>query len=68
MSELTLGLTVIAVGTSLPGAGDAIAGVRKGGVLYCRCNFIGANILISPSCLDCPRRSRRGDQPAGIWA
>ncbi len=29
MSELTLGLTVIAVGTSLPEAGDG-AGVRKG--------------------------------------
>lgn len=55
MSELTLGLTVIAVGTSLPELATAIAGVRKGENDIAVGNLIGANILISPSCWDCLR-------------
>ncbi len=45
MSELTLGLTVIAVGTSLPELATAIAGVRKGENDIAVGNIIGANIF-----------------------
>lgn len=45
MSELTLGLTVIAVGTSLPELATAIAGVRKGENDIAVGNLIGANIF-----------------------
>lgn len=46
MSELTLGLTVIAVGTSLPRAGDGdCRSVRKGENDIAVGNLIGANIF-----------------------
>ena len=45
MSELTIGLTVIAIGTSLPELATAIAGARKGEDDIAIGNIIGANIL-----------------------
>lgn len=45
MSELTIGLTVIAIGTSLPELATAIAGVRKGESDIAVGNIIGANIF-----------------------
>lgn len=45
MSELTIGLTVIAIGTSLPELATAIAGVRKGENDIAVGNIIGANIF-----------------------
>lgn len=45
MSELTLGLTIIALGTSLPEFATAIAGARKGEDDIAIGNIIGANIF-----------------------
>lgn len=45
MSELTIGLTVIAIGTSLPELATAIAGARKGEDDIAIGNIIGANIF-----------------------
>ncbi|MDA8477828.1 calcium/sodium antiporter [Citrobacter sp. Awk 4] len=45
MSELTIGLTVVAIGTSLPELATAIAGVRKGENDIAVGNIIGANIF-----------------------
>ena len=45
LSELTIGLTVIAVGTSLPELATAIAGARKGEDDIAIGNIIGANIF-----------------------
>lgn len=45
MSELTIGLTIIAIGTSLPELATAIAGVRKGENDIAVGNIIGANIF-----------------------
>ncbi len=45
ISELTMGLTAIAIGTSLPELATAIAGVRKGENDIAVGNIIGANIL-----------------------
>ncbi|HAT8012191.1 calcium/sodium antiporter [Citrobacter rodentium] len=45
MSELTMGLTAIAIGTSLPELATAIAGVRKGENDIAVGNIIGANIF-----------------------
>lgn len=55
MSELTLGLTVIAVGTSLPELATAIAGVRKGENDIAVGNLIGANIFNLAIVLGLPR-------------
>ncbi|NDO79718.1 calcium/sodium antiporter [Citrobacter sp. NCU1] len=44
-SELTIGLTVVAIGTSLPELATAIAGVRKGENAIAVGNIIGANIF-----------------------
>ena len=45
MSELTIGLTVIAIGTSLPELATAIAGARKGEDDMAIGNIIGSNIF-----------------------
>ncbi|MFW0767933.1 calcium/sodium antiporter [Trabulsiella odontotermitis] len=45
MSELTIGLTVIAIGTSLPELATTIAGARKGEDDIAIGNIIGANIF-----------------------
>ncbi len=45
ISELMVGLTVIAIGTSLPELATAIAGARKGEDDIAIGNIIGANIL-----------------------
>ena len=45
MSELTIGLTVIAIGTSLPEMATAIAGARKGEDDIAIGNIIGSNIF-----------------------
>ena len=45
MSELTIGLTVVAIGTSLPELATAIAGLRKGENDIAVGNIIGANIF-----------------------
>lgn len=45
ISEMTIGLTVIAIGTSLPELATAIAGVRKGENDIAVGNIIGANIF-----------------------
>ena len=45
ISELTMGLTAIAIGTSLPELATAIAGVRKGENDIAVGNIIGANIF-----------------------
>lgn len=45
MSELTIGLTVVAIGTSLPELATAIAGLRKGETIIAVGNIIGANIF-----------------------
>ena len=45
MSELTIGLTVVAIGTSLPELATAIAGLRKGESDIAVGNIIGANIF-----------------------
>ena len=45
MSELTIGLTVIAIGTSLPELATAIAGARKGEDDIAIGNIIGSNIF-----------------------
>mgnify|MGYP004713433067 FL=1 len=45
MSELTIGLTVIAIGTGLPELATAIAGTRKGEDDIAIGNIIGSNIL-----------------------
>ncbi|ROP58055.1 cation:H+ antiporter [Enterobacter sp. BIGb0383] len=45
ISELTIGLTVIALGTSLPELATAIAGARKGEDDIAIGNIIGANIF-----------------------
>ncbi|VYT61420.1 calcium/sodium antiporter [Metakosakonia massiliensis] len=45
MSELTIGLTVIAIGTGLPELATAIAGVRKGEDDIAIGNIIGSNIF-----------------------
>ena len=45
MSELTIGLTVIALGTSLPELATAIAGVRKGENDIAVGNIIGSNFF-----------------------
>lgn len=45
ISELTVGLTVVAIGTSLPELATAIAGARKGENDIAIGNIIGANIL-----------------------
>lgn len=45
ISEMTIGLTVIAIGTSLPDLATAIAGVRKGENDIAVGNIIGANIF-----------------------
>ena len=45
ISELTIGLTVIAIGTSLPELATAIAGARKGEDDIAIGNIIGANIF-----------------------
>ncbi|MBB1202516.1 calcium/sodium antiporter [Enterobacteriaceae bacterium 89] len=45
MSELTVGLTVIAIGTSLPELATAIAGARKGEDDIAIGNIIGSNIM-----------------------
>ena len=45
ISELTVGLTVVAIGTSLPELATAIAGARKGEDDIAIGNIIGANIL-----------------------
>ncbi|HFZ8996132.1 TPA: calcium/sodium antiporter [Citrobacter freundii] len=45
MSELTIGLTVVAIGTSLPELATAIAGIRKGENDIAIGNIIGANIF-----------------------
>lgn len=44
ISELTVGLTVVAIGTSLPELATAIAGARKGEDDIAIGNIIGANI------------------------
>ena len=43
MSELTIGLTVIAIGTSLPELATAIAGAREDDIAIG--NIIGSNIF-----------------------
>lgn len=68
MSELTLGLTVIAIGTSLPELATAIAGVRKGENDIAVGNLIGANIFNLAIVLGLPALIAPGDQPAGVWA
>ncbi|MDP1369024.1 calcium/sodium antiporter, partial [Klebsiella pneumoniae] len=45
ISELTVGLMVVAIGTSLPELATAIAGARKGDDDIAIGNIIGANIL-----------------------
>ncbi|WP_313108630.1 calcium/sodium antiporter [Pseudescherichia vulneris] len=45
MSELTIGLTVIAIGTSLPELATAIAGTRKGEDDIAIGNIIGSSII-----------------------
>lgn len=45
MSELTIGLTVIAIGTSLPELATAIAGARKGEDDIAIGNIIGSSII-----------------------
>src|SRR5690606_20680547 len=45
VSELTIGLTVIAIGTSLPELATAIAGARKGEDDIAIGNIIGSNIF-----------------------
>lgn len=45
LSELTIGLTVIAIGTSLPELATAIAGARKGEDDIAIGNIIGSNIF-----------------------
>lgn len=45
ISELTVGLTVVAIGTSLPELATTIAGARKGEDDIAIGNIIGANIL-----------------------
>ena len=45
ISELTIGLTVIAIGTSLPELATAIAGARKGEDDIAIGNIIGSNIF-----------------------
>ncbi len=44
ISGLTVGLTVVAIGTSLPELATAIAGARKGKMILPSGNIIGANI------------------------
>jgi len=45
MSELTIGLTIVALGTSLPELATAIAGVRKGENDIAVGNIIGSNFF-----------------------
>ena len=45
LSELTIGLTVVAIGTSLPELATAIAGARKGEDDIAIGNIIGSNIV-----------------------
>ncbi|MFO6426009.1 hypothetical protein ACLBOM_06295 [Escherichia coli] len=73
ISELTMGLTAIAIGTSLPELATAIAGVRKGENDIAVGNIIGANIfnivivlglpaLITPGEIDRLAYSRDGQR------
>lgn len=61
MSELTIGLTVIAIGTSLPELATAIAGVRKGENDIAVGNIIGANIFNLTIVLGLPALITPGD-------
>lgn len=61
MSELTLGLTIIAIGTSLPELATAIAGARKGEDDIAIGNIIGANIFNIAIVLGLPALIAPGD-------
>lgn len=61
MSELTIGLTVIAIGTSLPELATAIAGIRKGENDIAIGNIIGANISNIAIVLGLPALITPGD-------
>lgn len=64
ISELTVGLTVIAIGTSLPELATAIAGARKGEDDIAIGNIIGANILNLVLVLGLPALIAPGAFPA----
>jgi len=55
VSELVMGLTLIAVGTSLPELATVIAGALKGEDDIAIGNLVGANIYNIASCLACRR-------------
>lgn len=61
VSELTIGLTVIAIGTSLPELATAIAGARKGEDDIAIGNIIGANIVNIVIVLGLPALISPGD-------
>ncbi len=60
MSELTIGLTVIAIGTSLPELATALAGARKGEDDIAIGNIIGSNIFNIAIVMGLPALIRQG--------
>ncbi|MCU7369347.1 hypothetical protein PEC18_00100 [Paucibacter sp. O1-1] len=63
LSDLVIGLTIIAVGTSLPELAACIAGVLKKEDDLAIGNIVGSNLfnilaVLGYTCIDCPRRNR----------
>ncbi|PID46821.1 MAG: calcium/sodium antiporter [Proteobacteria bacterium] len=66
VSDLLIGLTIVAIGTSLPELGASIASVRKGDTDLAIGNIVGSNLFNNLGVLGIPALFNPGQIPDGV--